>query len=529
MFSTANLAARSADISPRVERRMVVAVFFVSLALIAVSKWGQWHEIPYWDAAFSVFPAAIVLAESDFDYSTLLSAPGFAEGGPNVHANSSLALLVATILMIVPDAEDAFLILHWFNYAIAALTVTLLYLWSLPLVGRSCAIGVAMATLIFPLFLTQAGHMYLELPSACVALFALSSFHAGRTTQASLWALLAASIKEPGIIVAVTLAGVAMIHAGPFKRRLVRTVVIGIPASLFVAGQMVLHSKTVNLARPTFLEYLQHAWKNFIQVPDVLVVALTAAVVVTFGAVFVVRTLRSAPQPVAHEGDANHRRALTYLIVAFFVAFYLTVPFVGTVYLLPRYVIPVFPLMILIVADASVRMFGRRMTTLCLILFCGVSIINANGRFYPFSPGNNGSDAERSGEYVQLLAAHRDAMAAAQELPFDIPIFHGLPEHYFSQYPLMGYVRVPLKNAHCIMLEPRYSSADLETFPDHFYLLYSFGALGGDKLNWLKTQALANPEYAVSQSIFRHGHYQAQLIEVRRTKLPSPSPSTVTQ
>ncbi len=507
------------------QRQSCIIVFLISLFVIAVAKWGQWREPPYWDAAFSVFPAAITLTQTGFDYPALLSAPGFTEGGPNVHANSLLTLLVAAVLRIAPDSEYSFLILHWFHYAIAALTVAMLYFWSLPLVGRFCACGVAAATLVFPLFLTQAGHMYLEMPSACVACLALCSFHARRMVRASFWAMLAVSIKEPGIIVAGALATAAMIQEGPATRRLLRSALIAVPALLVVAGQLLLHSQTATISRPTFLEYACHAWKNFTLVPDLLVLILMTAVMVIFGAAHVVRTLRTGTPREGNENDADRRRALTHLMVAVFAAFYLTVPFVGTVYLLPRYVIVIFPLMAAIIADASARMLGRRVTALLLMCFCVTSIINANGRFYPFAPGNNGSDAERSGEYVGLLAAHRDAMAAAEALPSHAPIFHGLPEHYFSQHPAMGYVKSPLKNAGCILFDPKYSNADLEAFPDHFYLLYSFGALGGDKLNGLKTQALANSEYSVSMSLFRHGHYQAQLIEVRRTTNPLPQPS----
>jgi len=520
MFSTANLAARSADNSPRVERRMVVAVFFVSLALIAFSKWGQWHEIPYWDAACGVFPAAITLTQTSFDYPSLLSAPAYLEGGPNVHATSSITLLTAIAYQISGDPWGAFLILHWIHYLIAALTIALLYLWSAPVLGKPLCILLAGAMLLCPLFLTQAGHMYLELPMACTALLALLAYEDRRIVHASCWALLAVSIKEPGLIVAGTLVVLAALDHSSFKARLKRIAIVAVPSVLLAVGKLTLYDSG-GADKVSFTNFVQGTWYYLTSAPDVLVVFAAAVLAASYRSFQIFD-----PQDQRGGSMAEYRLHASAVMIAMFSAFFLTLASLGWIYMLLRYFVMVFPFIFLLGCDLSKRILGGRATVLVLILFCVTSIANYNGRFYQYVMGNNGAIAERSNEYVNLLKVHRDSMSAAEKVASNIPILCGLPEHYFSQYPSMGYVQSPLKNVHCILLVPRYSVADLDTLPDHFFLLYSFVAQGGDKLNWLKTQALANPEYSVSQSVFRHGHYQAQLIEVRRTKLPSPRPSS---
>lgn len=500
-----------------VETNMTVLVFITSLLLIAAMNWGRWDEIPYWDAAFSVFPAASALIQSDFDYQALLSAKTFLDGGPNVHANSSVTFLTAIVLKIMPNSSAAFVTLHWIHYLFAASAVTLLYAWSLPLLGRVGALLAGLATLVFPLFLTQAGHMYLEIPSACAFLFALFAFHSDRVLLASFWAFVAVSIKEPGIIVAGTLGVASLLKPISWKRRIGLAVIVVAPSVMVAFIHLSLHKTAPSFQEGSLSEFLSRLWSNLQVVPDLLALTLVS---VLASIIYLITRLSGTERSAVGLSIVDARRELSYLAFGMFPSFYLCLVVMGWVFLLPRYFVQVVPLMILIVVDASMRIIGRRTTTVLLACFCLISIINTNGRFYPFAPGNNGSDAERSGEYVDLLAVHQDAMAAAEALPSQSPIFHGLPEHYFSQYPVMGYVKAPLKNAHCILLEPEYSLADLKTFPDHFYLLYSFGALGGDKLNWLKTQALANPEYSVSVSYFRRGHYQSQLIEVRRITKP---------
>ena len=62
--------------------RSRLALFLGLFAIILALKWPTLTEPPLWDAAMSVFPAAITLEEHSFDYGYLLSQPGYSDGGP---------------------------------------------------------------------------------------------------------------------------------------------------------------------------------------------------------------------------------------------------------------------------------------------------------------------------------------------------------------------------------------------------------------------------------------------------------------
>lgn len=507
--SRTNLGSQIIRMSPRVT---TAAVFFASLAVIMALKFGHRSEIPYWDAAMSVFPASITLAETNFDYLSLLKAPMFFEGGPNVHANSLITLVYAVIYKVSPTYDSAFTIIHLGHYLLSAGIVSLLYAWSLPLLGRAGAILTAFAALLFPVVFTQAGLMYLEIPCLFAATAAMMCFKDRRIVQAAIWAMIAVAIKEPGIVVAGTLSLFTLFDCGTFSRRLVRAVAIAAPSLLVL----------FNPFKPimgggdhhTYTEFFRQLWFYINAVPDLLIL-LSACIFLI--AIMSIRVWRSSAVAAAN----NKQRSYSYVFVLMFLGFYLSVPLVVTVHMLPRYYVLIIPLMFVIVADSVKSLLGQKamMTVLCASLL--FSLANYNGRFYPRVPGNNGAIAERSAEYSDLLKAQRDIMNAAEQLPQDVPIYHGLPELYFSNYPAMGYVSKSITNGTCFTYERKYNSLDINTFPDHFFLLLT----SGPNLNWVKTQADNEPSrYSVNVRAFPHGSFQTRVVEIRRLKSSVPSP-----
>lgn len=491
-------------------RQSFILVFIVSLLIIGFAKYGQWREPPYWDAAFSVFPAAITLAETGFDYPSLLSAPAYMEGGPNVHATSLITLTTAVVYSLSGSPSEAYLILHWIHYAIAATTIALFYLWCMPVLGKVQSLLAAMAMLLCPLLMTQAGHMYLELPAACAALLALLAYDARKIITASGFAFLAVLIKEPGLIVTGALVLLCAFDRLPIGERIKRIAIIALPTMILTVGQFVLH-KSSEAADISFAIILNGAFRSLASAPDLLIIAIAALLAVVFQGIRVLR-----PCDRTRDSVVEQRLLASAILVVVFLAFYLALASLGWIVMLMRYFVIVLPFMILLGCDLSCRVVGMRLTASILGVYSLISIINYNGRFYPYASGNDGSVAERSNEYVDLLKVHQDSMAAAQKIPVEIPVIYGLPQHYFTQYPSMSYVSAPLRNGHCILHKSRYLHGNLEDFPDHFYIIYSFRSLGGEKLNWLRTQALADTNYSVSTSVVRHGHYQAQLVEIRR-------------
>jgi len=443
-------ASQTIRMSPRVS---TAVVFIASLAVIIALKYGHWREIPYWDAAFSVFPAGLTLAEMDFDYPRLFRQPGYDDGGPNIHSNSLLTVVIALTTRLIPDTETAFLVLHLMQYVLAAATIALVYRWCIPLLGRAGALLAAGATLSYPMFLAQSGMMYLELPCTFILLMALTTFQAGKVVQASLWAMVAVAIKEPGIMVAGALAASALLRPAPLHRRLLFAAGVAAPSLAVLAVHFMVHAPAGD--RQTYVEFIVHAWYFLKSVPDLVALLFASALILLASVPSTLRTWTSPIQRDEVAREAISRRALTHIAIGMFAAFYLTVPFIGTVYVLPRYYLPIVPLLLVAVADAAARILGRRAMYGFLGLVLAASVMNHSGRFYPYVPGNNGSTAERSAEYVDVLTIHRELMAAAEQLPTNTPVFYGLPEHYFSSYPTMGYVSKPFANGHCILHSPK--------------------------------------------------------------------------
>ncbi|MEX2214886.1 MAG: hypothetical protein WD768_12195 [Phycisphaeraceae bacterium] len=508
--SLANTRSQAIHTSLRVS---TAAVFFASLALVMGLKFGGWTEIPYWDAAMGVFPASLTLAETDFDYPSLLEAPTFFEGGPNVHATSLITLVYAVIIKLSPTHTGAYFIIHLTNYILSAGIVALLYAWSWPLLGRAGAILSAFTALLFPVVFTQAGQMYLEIPCLFAATAAMMCFKGRQIIQATVWSAVAVAIKQPGIVVAGTLSLLTLFDYGPLSRRLLRGAAIAAPSLIVLFGFVGSHAAAGD--RYTYIEFLRHVWFYIKAVPDLLILICATPL---FIALMSPRVWRPSTTP---DAASKSQRIFSYVFMLMFLAFYLLVPLVGTIHMLPRYYVLIIPLMILNVADSAKALLGQKAMMTLLSVCLVFSLLNYNGRLYPRIPGNNGAIAERSAEYSDLLKAQRDILAAAEQLPPEVPVFYGLPEHYFSNYPAMGYVERSIANGRCFTYERKYAVLDINEFPNHFFLLLT----SGPNLNWVKTQADNDPSrYSVNIWTFPQGNFQTRLIEIRRLIPTAPSP-----
>ena len=487
--------------------------------LIAAIKYGQWNELPYWDAAFSVFPAAITLAETNFDYVSLYHADRFSDGGPNVHACSIVTLLTAVVFKLTPSSSVALLVLHFLHYVAAAATIRALYIWSLPLLGCCKTVILCINVLLFPLFMTQAGHMYLEIPGALAVLMALNAFQSGHLVRCSLWAAVAVSVKEPGIIAAATLGFGALLIPGSNLKKCFHSAAIIAPSAIILGATMLFYSSKQAKIHSAASVPSEMIFSRYIHIYDLLAIIVLTAIITAIGIPHSVRTI-TAPSSEKSSFDWRliQRRLLTRLIVGMFFLLYLTLTLLNWTIVLPRYSVAVLPLMILMIVDSVNCILGSRFAAAFLTLGSLVSLVNYNGTLYPYTSGNDGSAAERSNEYTHMLATHVDVMTAAASVPEDTYVFHGLPEKFFNSYPGMGYVEHSHGNLRYILGDLKYSDANIEDFPNDFCLIISFAALGGDKLNWLKSQALSDTNYSVISKVFRHSVYQSQIIYIKRKK-----------
>jgi hypothetical protein len=168
---------------------------------------------------------------------------------------------------------------------------------------------------------------------------------------------------------------------------------------------------------------------------------------------------------------------------------------------------------------ADLRINKRILSAFLIIVFV-FFCLNRYGSFYPNETdrfGNDFSIAERSEAYSDLLYIQKESIRFVEKIAQNHPVFYGLPIHYLTKYPLMGYSSGPLKEGFCIYLDNRYRYAELKNFPSCFYMLRISPWLGGNIIKNLFNKALSNPDYsAVQVKLFSKGNYNSEIFKISR-------------
>jgi len=485
--------------------RSKLALFFGLLTLILVLKWSTLTEPPLWDAAMSVFPAAITLEEHGFDYGFLLSQPGYSDGGPNVHSLSPITLVTALAVRLIGDGPSLFPVLHFIHFAIAAFAFTGVFRLSEMVLGRRLAAAVTFSALIFPLVLTQVGFMYLEIAMLAAFVYALLAWHRGSVVTAAAWSTLAVLVKASGIIIAVALAGVALFDPRPERRSAKNALVVAITPLLAMIGQAVAGTPS---GIPDIQGHMTLVVTYLASVPDLAFIVLALLIVSTVSPPWRKSELRKDDQAT------NIQVTTTFVLVAF-IAFYLAIPFFGLRSpVLPRYYVAIFPVALMGLVAVIQRRFSVRTAVLALVVLSIISVVNRDGTLYPQRDNEAFPIAERSGAYRDLLELQFQGTTALIEAGRSGPVFYAQPEHYRFNYPLMGYASGPLPDGHSIEHELPYREARLTDFPDSFVMLFEFDWLGGEEIQEVWDQAAVDPTRSVVVTTITAGDYASSLIKV---------------
>ena len=156
------------------------------------------------------------------------------------------------------------------------------------------------------------------------------------------------------------------------------------------------------------------------------------------------------------------------------------------------------------------------MLILPLVFFC----LNKHGSFYPDEVdkfGNDFSIAERSAAYTDLLYVQKESIGFIEKIAQNHPVFYGLPIHYLTKYPLMGYSSAPLLRGHCIYLDYRYRDGELKNFPGCFYMLKISPWLGAEIINDIFYKARSDTNYkAVHVKSFTKGSYNSEILRINQ-------------
>jgi len=514
--------------------------FLVAFVLVSAVKWPTLFDPPVWDAAMGLFPAALTLAESNFDLISLLGQPSFSAGGPNVHSLSPVTLLTAAVLKGAGGGGPAaFVALHLIHFAIAAYALVVLFQFATPVFGRPSTALLCVAVLLFPLFSAQVGYMYFEVPLFLCAVSALRAWRDQRFWRAALWAAGALAVKQAGIIVpgALVLACALENHATALKLKRVSLVLapsvllLGVAALLdWIAGPPpgVITSMSIGDAFLSLLFYITHF---IIKVPDLWALFVVFALFLPVSLGPLLAALRREPTPPANRTpEMRSRLVLAYsaLVIMLFVGlFTVALPVVaGFTWLLPRYSVVVVPFLLVWLGHVAQRLGeGRRWPVpVCFAIVAVISAVNTNGVLYPSEidadgPGNSPVMTERSNAYRRLMAVEMEAVRSLKDLPPTVPVYYGLQEHYLLTYPGLGYTDGPLANGHNLN-SPSVTVATLtqrESMPPCFYALLTFPWLGGHKirelLEYIETQDDLSSEIARE---FRDGRYVMTLYRVQK-------------
>ncbi|HVX15958.1 MAG TPA: hypothetical protein VHC22_32540 [Pirellulales bacterium] len=466
------------------KRQLLAAgVLFVG---ICVFNWHAIDDPPFWDAAIGMHPAAIWISEKGL--SDLLNQPPCQRGGPNTHSLSLGTFVAAGCYRLF---EHPLRIMHIGTFALAAAAAFGVYQLAFPL-GTWPAIATAAAFATFPAMMAQMQALYLEIPMTACAIWSLIAWRADRRKLAILLATLAFWFCERGIVAPGALVIAGFIDEKGFWRR-VRWSVAAAPALVIFAVQRY-KSPHVDFTRPHLNILLGNLGGRFSAAWDVYMVTALG-----FAAAYLIWTTNKLPA----------------IFLATFAAFFLVSGFIFPTYLLPRYFVLALPVATLAIVTLLNERLGQRAAFAGCAVLMAYAAVNHRGALFQANPTNEGSIAERSLEYRDLLAVHRDC---AKGIETNWPSFYGYPEHFLVSYPKMGYVAQPapwsaLVAEHVTNLETLIRRHPERSPTLRFVYDWSQGA-GAEYVRKLLALAKEHGWRVEEAKRFERGRYIAKIVEV---------------
>ncbi len=479
---------------------------------------------PVWDTAMGVVPPAIWLHRHGFDIATLVELPAWQDGGPNIYSLSLVTWLTAFVIRLTGGTMAWLPAMHIIHLLVAAAGLATLNRIALRALGMWPAALVTIAVALLPLFSTQAGYLYLEMPLAAATLAALDATARSHHGAAAAWATVAMAVKPTGLVIVAVVGFVALVERAPITRRLARAAIAAIGPVIILALNLWAGSKKgTNPWHLDYWAYVTDCYHRMRTMPDVLAMLGFASFVAvgslprTIASVARPAGADSAEDPAAPSPGWSRDAAVCALAVGAFVGFVLAVPLSGMLQpLLPRHLVQVVPAMFVCSAAAHSLLLPRRIIVAGGVALAAIFVANSAGRFYPVEHLSF-AVAERSDAYRDFLAVQRSVIEAAAKLPADVDVFYPLPDHYFMSDPLLGYIEKPLQRGHCLRFEDPWRRGRLADFPDRFFLLDSNAYHGGEALAKVVRQAEADRGHRViERRRIVVGAYSARILEVRR-------------
>jgi hypothetical protein len=516
------------------------------LLIVVAFKASTIDQIPICDTAMGMFPAASFLAESGWDYASLLEMRGWYHAEPNVHTTSPITFLTSIAYWAFEDPTWTFRALHLFHFTLTALILFEVFRIVRPRFGWAVALLAALVVFFIPVFRVQVGYMYLEIPLALATLLALRTWCDGRLGWAVFWATLAYLIKDTGVIVVATLFGAALMEKRPVGQRLWRTAAVVLPTAIIVAVRfgLIFPPRAGTPFEHGYVGYLARLLTSVSTAPHLMILLGCFAALALMHLREHLSTLR---EPVAPDDSARWQRivALSVALVGAMFSFLLTVPIVGyEVFVLPRYYVQIAAPLVLVIADGLMRvgddlvesddvassetvleLGGLQITRGLAPLWVGLVVLlllfafSYHGRVLGLAKvtfdNNDFSRVESNARYKSLHEVQKRGIKLLMERADDTPAFYCRTAAYMLRYPSMGYGE-PIRNGHFFYAESPYYDAPIAEFPDHFLMLYTVRGHGCEGMPRVYQEAKKDPAYRVEMEVLEEDGYEVRLIEIRR-------------
>ncbi len=486
--------------------------FTIWFLLILLLKHNSLFEPPSWDSVMGGFPPAVYLVENGFDLLTLLQQDNWWLGGPNVHSLSLFTWVLAAVMALTRDPLATFLIVHLLTFALAAVSMV----WLVSIL-RSFGVTTpatylaALVLLLCPLVLVQTGRLYMEIPLMACHIGVARLLQLGYPNRAVVVALLAVMIKLTaaalaGALFLVMLSGLRSRPLATLARCAILALGVWLTFSLpTLLGVGERHPG--NWGDPALLFSQLEARMDAI--PDVSLIYL-----LSLAAVMVIPLqwwlLRGHTPPLVRP---NLTAVFSLLVPILFAVGVIAGALRGNLFL-PRYLVPVLPLVLAVVVLMFHVVLPRRIMSMLLGALMVYFALNYNGRFYP--PNHSSfSVVERSHQYRAFNAVKVDVLETLTERPAGIPAFVTRELYYMNSSPYMGYANPVHEDVLPVFREP-YRSRRLKQYPDKFTLVKASIIHGGRVIDRLVTEARASNDYAVDEEKFSNNGYTASAFFIVR-------------
>jgi hypothetical protein len=519
------------------ERPLVFLAFFLLVTLV---NWSYLRMPPVWDTAAGVFAPASFLYETHFDLSTLLQSKGYFDAGPNVHSLSLLTILTYLIIALADGRLQIYLpLLHLMQFAFASVVLTSVYAIARQVFGALFAVCISITVLVIPIFLVQTSYLYMEVPGAALVLLAILAWSEKRLRLMTMLSIAACMLKGNGLALVITLIALLLLDLGLHLRKRFAFAVLVAGSAIAVEAAKWSIAPEIHIASNTYLSYLLALIQNLSKVPDLFFLVILSAIFpllffwehrfLSLAAFIDKLYMLTAGKP----GDRVWLGITIFPVV--YLIFIVMLGLSGeTVFAVPRYFVWSLPLMVLtvirmvpffpktLVASSPKKLNPsslRHIAISALVIVTILSVINREGRFYPSKQNlRSFSIAERSFEYLYFYRVQKAGVEAISQYAEGKPLFVTRGEYYYLSTPLMGYVHKHVPNMHFI-LEPPYSSGELDLFPLDFLILDSNSNImhGQNVIDSVLNQAVNSSNYDVGLlSQYQSGPYHCRLFRITK-------------